>query len=419
LLEHSLMHRSTMVCFTASDWQALFELWRSSAFSRQDILRLRARALKPPWAPPSDVQKALADVPILAHPAVVPQQPAWLARLCQCREACHGTALLASVEDNSLDYVFLFATQNPYLAMFLPMRMCNPPVPSMMSLSSSAALELWDTHNVHSFRFKLGASLTHSGLYFPSGAQVWVLEHVSFVSPGTIVANGQPLLLEDFLGACAPAKQAPAQRQRRTTSKEDLAAVISANPWVTEYLKEGRNQNSSGASSSLEEFKADEETQGDGFDAAWEDLQQHIQEMDSAMEPYSGMDFTVVFRRADWTIINLGIWESDRVIAQAAKGAPVLFCGTYKLNKMSSYSYSRYANAGALALAQEYCRRLQFYFNLWSQQSNQRYEFSLHDLASYKEAPGWIEFLAGLPAAGPLRDRAEAVRLAVPQNPGQ
>ena len=124
---------------------------------------------------------------------------------------------------------------------------------------------------------------------------------------------------------------------------------------------------------------------------------------------YAGSDFTTTRRRADWTITNLGILESDRVMTQAAKGTATLFFSTRKFIKMASSSYCEHSFDGAMVLAQERFRRLQFFFNTWTLQHNRECVFSERDLATYQESAEWTEFLASLPLAGATRGRDDAV----------
>ena len=130
----------------------------------------------------------------------------------------------------------------------------------------------------------------------------------------------------------------------------------------------------------------------------------------------TGSDFIARRKSFSWTVINLAVLESDRVVATAASRGPEAFCKTYKLNKRASFSYSMYGHEGAMVMAQEHCRRLQFFYNLWKRQSSQQYVFTEEDL-SYEETDQWKLFCSRLLAAGAARARASAVSRTAPKNP--
>ncbi len=70
-----------------------------------------------------------------------------------------------------------------------------------------------------------------------------------------------------------------------------------------------------------------------------------------------------------------------------------------------------------MVMAQEHCRRLQFFYNLWKRQSSPKYVFTEEDLSSYEETDQWKQFCSKLPAAGAARARATAISLTAPKNP--
>jgi hypothetical protein len=124
-----------------------------------------------------------------------------------------------------------------------------------------------------------------------------------------------------------------------------------------------------------------------------------------------------MFRDGMRNMINRDINESDRVIAQAKKGTPIHWSALYKLGKMASFSESKCGREGSIALALQWCRTFQHFYDIWCKQDDPKYTYKPKDIVSYQEDPAWTFFWASVPANGPLRDRAEAIRALVPQAP--
>lgn len=85
-----------------------------------------------------------------------------------------------------------------------------------------------------------------------------------------------------------------------------------------------------------------------------------------------------------WTAVAK--WTAADCVAGEARGAAAVWCGTYKLNRMSSYSFARDGEQVACGLAREWCRRLQHFYDLWEMQPDAKHRFSEGELASYEGA---------------------------------
>ncbi len=107
------------------------------------------------------------------------------------------------------------------------------------------------------------------------------------------------------------------------------------------------------ASSSPEEDLGEATIEEDLGEVAleWDDLSENVHEVAAEIQPNAGSDFIATRRSSDWTVLNLAVMRSDRVVVMVGAGLPVRFCGIYKLRKNPSFSYSWFTYEGATVLA--------------------------------------------------------------------
>ena len=87
------------------------------------------------------------------------------------------------------------------------------------------------------------------------------------------------------------------------------------------------------------------------------------------------------------------------------------------MQKRKSFSFSVHIPEGAHQLSLEWVRKMQYFYNIWRAQELPRFEFSPQDEQEYRPSQGWLDFMQQLPAAGILRDKAEALNLLCPEWP--
>ena len=128
-----------------------------------------------------------------------------------------------------------------------------------------------------------------------------------------------------------------------------------------------------------------------------------------------GDDFTSVLRGGPWTQNVLGM-ATDRCTAQAKSGTPSRWCQMYGLNKIASFSFSVYGEVAAAMLSAEWCKRMQFYFDLWLNSPGE-HVYTPEDRQAYQPSDTWLRFKAALPSHGKTRQRAEAIEALFPAEP--
>jgi hypothetical protein len=419
-LAEGMWTRTSLARFSDADWAELAALMDSPAFSRAEVANLRAKALAPPEVPKQTIVEQLESCPVHAAPPEVRMMPWWLKGLCQQRDELIGCVLLTSCEEGAQGYYFLHATKSPFHAMFLPARVNCAPVPSLLGLSDQDALGAWNAWTKWGFDFDPGTFVSDHELEFPAGQQVFVIQDV-FFQPGCRLAGGrEPERLDEVLvqapaaPAPEPSEPNPSAKARKSVEEEALAEY----PWLAEYLSKGGSSSSSSKrarTSSDQRGHEPPELDDAAMALVWQKIEDFRRQWGMTSDN-QGADFVTAVKGGAWTQRHLGI-AVERVTADARKGAPSHFCQIYGFNQGMSFTLKRYGDLNCSALALEWCRRMQFWFDLWLEQGDAKYRFSSEELLSYEETPEWMAFCDNAPPTGPLADRINAIRGLFPQSP--
>ena len=192
-------------------------------------------------------------------------------------------------------------------------------------------------------------------------------------------------------------------------------------PWLAEYMKgPGGAQSpgsahdqaaSSSTAGSLESPSLDEDAL---LAAAWENLAARRHEWRAGPAP-EGDDFETIYKTDHKT------WGStdklyDSWVGQAKPGQASQWCKLFELPRMTSYSVNLHGQTVSLALAEEWCRRMQHYFDLWQTEPD-GYVYTRADKAAYAPSQAWMDLVHSLPSAGKTRERVVAIEALFPGSP--
>ena len=412
--------RSSSLRFNDDDFKHMHSMLESQRFGWAEVQRMRARALAPPRHPPLAVLEALRSCE--SHVVVAPKQekPQWVKSLCSSRDILSGSILLASLEEGSQAYLFLYATQSPYAATFLSMKLRVEALPCLDDLSGDSLMTAVGAWNQHVFEYTDMAFVGDDKVGLEE-ADILVFFDASFASAGQMVANGLPLRFLEIV----PLKLQPTEKtsKARAPSTSALPAVVVDHPWVQEYMSKaapgGRRPGSSGASTSHaaegdDEGTLEEEVVPIDKEAVWAALEaKRKQWADDGVSHGEELSTCV---RGGGLLSSWGHLVADCVVGQA-KGPAMVWCSTYKVNKMASFSFAKYSELIATSLALEWCRRQQHWYDLWRMQDDAKYHFTPDDLASYQEGTQLSDLLKDIPSGHPARGRAHAIQSLFPTNP--
>jgi len=222
----------------------------------------------------------------------------------------------------------------------------------------------------------------------------------------------EPMPLADFM-ATLPA-QASGRQDRKpgkpAPKKSAVKEAAIAYPWLEEFVPESKRSSGSRKNPAAAAASSGQGSEGpvpeDSLAHVWDELDQKRSEW-AALAGDVGDDFVTVLRGGPWTQAHMGK-ATDRCAAQAKPGVPVSWCAMYGLNKLASFSFSVYGEVGAFVLSAEWCRRMQYYFDLWLSGPDD-YSFKPEDREGYKPSDEWLRFKASLPNSSKALQRVAAI----------
>lgn len=135
----------------------------------------------------------------------------------------------------------------------------------------------------------------------------------------------------------------------------------------------------------------------------------------SMEEQLQGEDFTTKILGGKWTRKHKGK-AFDAIKSVAGRGAPSLWCRQYSLNVEASFSFAKYGEAAGSTLALQWCKVMQYYYNIFKRHNDSAYEYSEADCASLEEDADWAEFVRAAGAGSVVAIRAETIRALRPVN---
>ena len=127
------------------------------------------------------------------------------------------------------------------------------------------------------------------------------------------------------------------------------------------------------------------------------------------------LDFKVVLRGGAWTLGHRGV-IADSFRGEAAGARPADFCHIYSLPRSGTFSIAKDSEHTAKKLAESFCDRLQFWFNMWvDRDCSPACVFTEADGVLY-EQPQWLKDFAA-DADESTQARLFAALALTPKNP--
>ena len=111
--------------FSSTDLSSLASLWNSDKYSIQGVAQLRQLAHVAPQPPAKHALDRIADFAVDETAGRSPPCPRWCVPVCRLREVFQGGVFRFTTHNENLFYLFLYATQNPLMAAFLPLEVAE------------------------------------------------------------------------------------------------------------------------------------------------------------------------------------------------------------------------------------------------------------------------------------------------------
>ena len=209
---------------------------------------------------------------------------------------------------------------------------------------------------------------------------------------------------------------------RRKATKEAKASKVvpdsrlAEHPWLAEFLdpeQEQGPQSSQTGAAHLEVSQGGPVDQEGLLDRVWEGLGDKRKEWELEGIP-AGADFTTEVRDWAWTQAQAGR-AYFCIAGQAAKGDPTAWCRKFQLNTSISFSAKVYGQKVATALAQEWCRRLQFFYDLYKAQPSRDFVYTKAHGEAVQGGEAFLQLKSELPKGSKAEKRAQAIESLFPR----
>jgi hypothetical protein len=199
--------------------------------------------------------------------------------------------------------------------------------------------------------------------------------------------------------------------------------LLAKHPWAKKYLATSSAEAASGSGEGAEPLE--EEVAHTKFDEPLDPLDVDLEAVyadvaaDRATFDLAAIEgesnYRVKVRGGPWTMLHKGK-ATDVVTAEATKNSlAATFCGKYNCHRMQSYEYSVYGKVGGWTLAQEWARKMTYFFVIWLKSGDQDYAFTEADVVGFAEDPAFTEWAQGLAPDHKGLARATRIRELVPR----
>lgn len=382
------------------------ELQRMWKASTTGVDELRKAALAPP-RPSATLQHELDQVPVSREDELNGNIPDWCRRVSTHRELFHSCILLFSTPTAKNYFAVCFAEQKPVDVILAPLERIHgsddgPDTPSQ-ELGRSGAM--FDS----TFRFRQGEYISGRAMHEALDTHVWVMLEVVYWSGSILKTNSQPILLMDYLKGVPEKVAKPAKESTATKSRPQ--GVLAQCPWFARFLaggseEPGERRVTDGASASsarsVPAAELDEETVCEVMSALAAKRAEHA-EADEVVVAH----FEVVVTGGAWCLANLGV-PYDGVRGKSKTAEIAEWCRAAGMSMSLSCSFKLFGERMSNLLAAEWCRKMQFFFDVWSREAHLA-AWPAGVEATYTEDPSFTTAVSADPRPATQR-KAQSIR---------
>ena len=385
---------------------------------------LREVAQRAPTQPPGEVQETLSHLePTLMKPAKS-EPDFWVKVLCEHRDDLQGLILGASFESGEMVYRFLFASQNPRRAVFQVLQCLDWDAGAAPQFGEGSILDYVDRCKQKLFHICPSMYCSHQDIVVPDELELLAMPSSRLVDSDLVEGLG---LERPILEVLAPY---PHRHRHRSAGTDDRpaprpvrgqasAAEVQEHPWLQEYL--------AGASSSRqhhgERVSSAAATHSVPIDvpplteeqmaSVWEELAE-IRAAWHEGGAAPGADFQTSLRGGVWTKRQKDV-VADAVAAAATSPDARNWLLRLDGQRMASFSILKFGDHAANLMATEWCKRRQFYYNLWLEKgAPEVISFSPDEVSSYAPSQEWADWISALPESDVASARARALNSYAP-----
>ena len=377
--------------FEGDELEGLAALYSSTEFSKRKVQQLRAKAMQAPEIPGPDVRAQMEEI-VLPGEAEKSPCPLWLRNLCWARVAFRSTAIVFTTGAGEQVFAFLYATQSPLAASFLPLQRKASTMTASSSATRAEVLEASKMHFDHDFNCEWGNTITEEGLPQVDARDISVLADLVFLGQNRVASHAALVPIDEFSKGIEMKVRGPNNKTTKSESS-DFEKLQAQYEYLSSYLPSGVGEAEGGASSSG--------AKPDDSEASDEDLEQDLNTIISVWRAESQAQ-TVAPPEYFKTTLRYGVHVSqyrdryDAVNAHAAKPEAKAWCSRYGLVAQRQLSVTKFGESAAHALALYWCKVMEYYYTLALAVNRFRYVYTEADHAARPSPEQAKDALQGL-----------------------
>ena len=399
--------------FSDADWLQMASMWRSPEFSRRAVEASREASLQGHLAI-SDA--AAAEVERMYVPPARHLKPAapWCKKVCWCRDELHQCALAFETDTEHLYFAFLFAMRSPLVAALLPLEKIDVVLPARSSAEEAAGLYRHTCLPTCAFKAHWGKVVFSGEVETTDATKVSVVRDLVHTHQGQCESYWDSVPLDEYLGdlyqvAQAKAHQAKDLPKGTPTDPAELP-LLDKYPWLQPFLAGDDPSAEKNAASSNEpptpEFVPAGTLSDQELEAVYIALARQRRACEGeAMQAINHFKTSII--GGAWTFANRGV-AFDAIKANPKHPESMAWTRKYFPTAQASFAYRKYGDQACSALALLWCRRMEYCFSIYVNQSDPDYVYTRAD---FRQAPGPCTYLSQLGDNSPL-ERACQARLA-------
>ena len=391
-----------------ADEDSLAALWNSEDFSRAKVDALRKAAQVAPEVPAVEAQERLLAIDV--GPEVIEQAvPPWCRDVCRLRDHFQGCALVFTEDGAVTAYAFMFAFQRPFAAAFMPLTRVCEALPHVAVNGLGAITEACSAKNDYEFSFEWGRYILEHEMVRHDASSAAVLTQLYFNNANHVCSHADLIPLSEFVAGFPKASE-PSKRHgndEKVTSPAPEADLLQKHPWLNRFAEAELQAIEEASERSVEEVVVPIYRGGPRpMTLSKVEVDEVLDEMSTKRRDWEltftnpGEHFKTTLLGGSWTKQYRGM-VCERTRAFAVGKDVEAFCARYSMPSNMSFTFAKYGESLAGALAVYYCRRLQHFYDMAQSSGNAYHVFTSADIDS---APAWTavtDQLKDMPATHP------------------
>ena len=303
----------------------------------------------------------LMSVQIPEPTASRPGPQEWVKRLCKHRDLFAQKVLCVCGDSLKHYYYFLYATQSPQDVILAPLELERTLAADQVG--PCRALNMPVAEQCASFTLSVGTYLSCRTLALPDDEYVHVIPYpAAFGSGSTVACDSRDLVYyQDFLkGQPEPVTEKKDSQQGGRSKKQD--ELLKTNPWMAKAMDKKKPHTRPPDEDSDESGEEDDPKVTEDFvEQVMATLRAKRTEFGD-VHTHEASDFSVYLRK-EYSQRGTASTVPDSARAEAHSCAH-LFCKTHHLKMSSTFAFQDCGgDSGAHKLAQEWCRKMQHFYN--------------------------------------------------------